>query len=109
VGSGGANFPSAMPEKASIDINHVARLARLHLSDEEKRVYTAQLARVLDYFALLDQIDVTGVEPAAHAAPVYNVWREDVPGATMKPSEVVMNAPLVKDGQIVMPRVVAEE
>ncbi|HNX05748.1 MAG TPA: Asp-tRNA(Asn)/Glu-tRNA(Gln) amidotransferase subunit GatC [Opitutales bacterium] len=98
-----------MPDKPSIDIDHVANLARIHLSDEEKRVYSAQLGRVLDYFALLDQIDVAGVEPAAHAAPVYNVWREDVPGATMKPADVVMNAPALKDGQIVMPRVVSEE
>lgn len=98
-----------MPEKPSIDIDHVADLARIALSDEEKRVYSAQLGRVLDYFALLDQIDVSGVEPAAHAAPVYNVWREDVPGPTMPKEDVVLNAPAKKDGQIVLPRVVSEE
>jgi aspartyl-tRNA(Asn)/glutamyl-tRNA(Gln) amidotransferase subunit C len=98
-----------MPSNTSIDIDHVAKLARIHLGDEEKRTYVSQLGKVLEHFARLDELDVSGVEPTAHAAPVYNVWREDVPGPVMTPAEVVMNAPAVRDGQIVMPRVVSEE
>jgi aspartyl-tRNA(Asn)/glutamyl-tRNA(Gln) amidotransferase subunit C len=98
-----------MPDKPSIDIDHVAKLARIHLTDEEKRTYVDQLGKVLEHFARLDELDVSNVEPTAHAAPVYNVWREDVPGATFTPAEAVMNAPQLKDGQVVMPRVVAEE
>ena len=98
-----------MPEKPSINIDHVANLARIHLSDEEKRVYVAQLGKVLDHFARLDELDVSNVEPTAHAAPVYNVWREDVPGPTMSPADAVMNAPVKRDGHVVMPRVVSEE
>ena len=98
-----------MPDKPSIDIDHVANLARIHLTDEEKKTYASQLGKVLDYFARLDEIDVSGVEPTAHAAPVYNVWREDIPGPTLPPSEAVRNAPMARDGQVVMPRVVSEE
>ena len=98
-----------MPQKPNIDIDHVADLARIHLTDEEKRTYVAQLGKVLDHFARLDELDVSNVEPTAHAAPVYNVWREDVPGRTMTPAEAVMNAPVVKDGHVVMPRVVSAE
>jgi len=97
-----------MPEKPTIDIDHVADLARIHLSDEEKRIYLSQLGKVLEYFKRLDELDVSAVEPTAHAAPVYNVWREDVPGPVMTPAEAVMNAPVKRDGQVVMPRVVAE-
>lgn len=98
-----------MPEKTSIDIDHVAKLARIYLTDEEKRLYSAQLGKVLDHFARLDELDVSNVEPTAHAAPVYNVWREDVPGPVMNPADVVRNAPQTKNGQVVMPRVVSEE
>ncbi|MFA5256911.1 MAG: Asp-tRNA(Asn)/Glu-tRNA(Gln) amidotransferase subunit GatC [Opitutales bacterium] len=97
-----------MPEKPTIDIDHVADLARIHLSDEEKRIYLSQLGKVLEYFERLDELDVSNVEPTAHAAPVYNVWREDVPGPTMSPSAAVMNAPAKREGQVVMPRVVSE-
>jgi aspartyl-tRNA(Asn)/glutamyl-tRNA(Gln) amidotransferase subunit C len=96
-----------MPEKPTIDIDHVADLARLHLTDEEKRVYLAQLGKVLDHFARLDELDVSNVEPTAHAAPVFNVWREDVPGPCMTPEECVLNAPAKREGCVVMPRVVA--
>jgi aspartyl-tRNA(Asn)/glutamyl-tRNA(Gln) amidotransferase subunit C len=98
-----------MPEKNTIDIDHVANLARIHLTDEEKALYSSQLGKVLDHFARLDELDVSNVEPTAHAAPVYNVWREDIPGPTMTPAEAVMNAPQTKNGQVVMPRVVSEE
>ncbi len=97
-----------MPDKPAIDIDHVANLARIELSPEEKRVYLAQLGKVLDYFARLDELDVSNVEPSAHAAPVYNVWREDVPAPTMDTADVVMNAPQKRNGQVLMPRVVSE-
>jgi aspartyl-tRNA(Asn)/glutamyl-tRNA(Gln) amidotransferase subunit C len=100
---------SNMSDKPSIDIDHVANLARIHLTDEEKKTYVSQLGKVLDHFARLDELDVSNVEPTAHAAPVYNVWREDIPGPTLTPAEAVMNAPQLRNGQVVMPRVVSEE
>jgi len=62
----------------SKDVEHVAKLARLALTPDEKRLYTDQLSRILEYFGQLNKVDTTGVEPMSHALPVVNVMREDV-------------------------------
>ncbi|WP_082408432.1 Asp-tRNA(Asn)/Glu-tRNA(Gln) amidotransferase subunit GatC [Verrucomicrobium spinosum] len=62
-----------------IDIQHTAKLARLKLTDQEAVKYEAQLAKVLDYMETLEGHDLSGVELTAHATPIYDVWREDVP------------------------------
>ncbi len=59
------------------DVEHVAKLARLALSEEEKRLYTEQLGRILDLFGQLNEVDTEGVEPMSHPIPVVNVLRED--------------------------------
>lgn len=59
------------------DVEHVAKLARLSLSDDEKRLYTEQLAKIIGYFDELNAIDTTGVEPMSHALSITNVMRED--------------------------------
>jgi len=62
----------------TIDIvEHVAKLARLNLSEEEKRVYTDQLSKIIGYFDELKAVDTTDIEPMSHALPVTNVMRED--------------------------------
>ena len=97
-----------MPERSPINIDYVADLARLHLTEEEKATYSAQLGNILEHFAHLDRLDVGDVEPTAHAAPVFNVWREDKPGPVLSVEAVLANAPARRDGQFLMPRVVAE-
>lgn len=62
----------------SKDVEHVAKLARLALTEDEKRLYTNQLSRIIEYFGQLAKVDTTGVEPMSHALPVVNVLREDV-------------------------------
>ncbi len=62
----------------SKDVEHVAKLARLALTEDEKRLYTNQLSRILEYFAQLNAVNTDGVEPMSHALPVVNVLREDV-------------------------------
>ncbi|MBS1956067.1 MAG: Asp-tRNA(Asn)/Glu-tRNA(Gln) amidotransferase subunit GatC [Cyanobacteria bacterium SZAS-4] len=59
------------------DVEHVAKLARLRLSADEKKLYTEQLGKIIDFFAELNAIDTTGVEPMSHALSVTNVMRED--------------------------------
>jgi len=59
------------------DVEHVARLARLHLSDEELELYTRQLGDILGYVEQLNEADVAGVKPLAHGAHGGNVFRED--------------------------------
>lgn len=92
-----------------MDIDYVARLARLALTDEEKKAYGAQLGDILAYFEKLAAVDVEGVEPTAHAFPLHNVWEEDEPRAGFTPEEALLNAPAARDNQVVVPKVVDGE
>lgn len=95
-------------EKANIDIEYVAKLARIELTEEEKAMYSRQLGQILGYFERLSEIDVSGVEPSAHARAVYNVMRDDAEGPAMPVSEALMNAPKARDNQISVPKVVED-
>jgi len=96
-----------MSEQAHIDIDYVANLARLDLSDAEKQKLGSQLNDILGYFEKLNSVDVEGVEPMAHAHPVTNVWREgDQAGPTYTPEQVTRMAPESRENQVVVPKVV---
>jgi aspartyl-tRNA(Asn)/glutamyl-tRNA(Gln) amidotransferase subunit C len=96
-----------MSEKPHIDIDYVANLARIELSDAEKAKLGSQLDDILGYFEKLNAVDVDGVEPMAHAHPVFNVWREgDTPGETYDPKVLMKMAPDSRDNQVVVPKVV---
>lgn len=95
-----------MPDRPELDIDHLATLARLELTQEEKVRFAAQLADVVGHFRQLAQVDVTGVEPTAHAQPVENVWDEDIPRAGLSVEDALRNAPARRDGQFSVPRVV---
>jgi aspartyl-tRNA(Asn)/glutamyl-tRNA(Gln) amidotransferase subunit C len=77
------------------DVEHVARLARLSLTEEEKDKYTAQLGSILGYIEKLGQLNTDNVAPTSHPLEMSNVWREDVlrpvPGAT--PQKLLEQAP----------------
>ncbi len=90
-----------------IDIDYVANLARLDMSDEQKAKLGSQLDDILGYFDKLNAVDVEGVEPMAHAHRVFNVWREgDEPGETYAPEVLTSRAPEQRDNQVVVPKVV---
>ena len=90
-----------------MDIDYVANLARLELSDDEKAKLGGQLDDILGYFEKLNAVDVDGVEPMAHARPVYNVWREgDEAGETYSPEVLTKMAPEQRENQVVVPKVV---
>ena len=89
-----------------LNIEYVANLARLALSDDEKRRFAQQLGDILHYVDKLNQVDVTGVEPMAHAAPVFNVWEADVARPGLPVAEALRNAPAQRDHMIVVPKVV---
>jgi aspartyl-tRNA(Asn)/glutamyl-tRNA(Gln) amidotransferase subunit C len=95
-----------MATKNDLDIDHLARLARLALTPEEKERFSAQLGDILAYVEHLKEVDVAGVEPSAHAYAVYNVWREDVPGEALPVEKALLNAPAQRDNMIVVPKVV---
>jgi aspartyl-tRNA(Asn)/glutamyl-tRNA(Gln) amidotransferase subunit C len=77
------------------DVEHVARLARLALSEEEKDRYTAQLEGILSYIEKLNTLDTTHVPPTTHVLPLSNVWREDAVDANRlcRPDAILKGAP----------------
>ena len=96
-----------MSENSDIDIDYVAKLARLDLDAAERSALKNELGGILDHFEKLNTVDVTGVEPMAHAHSVLNVWREgDHAEATLSAEEVCQFAPAAREGQVVVPKVV---
>ena len=92
--------------KVEIDINDVAHLARLALTPEEQQKFGAQLGHVLDYIEKLKEVDVSGVEPTAHAFPLVNVTRPDVIRPSISNEEALRNAPAQANGLFIVPKIV---
>ena len=90
----------------NLDVRDVARLARIELTDEEATTFQAQLGRVLEYVEQLGTLDLSGVEPTAHANPVFNVIREDVAQLGLKRDAVLANAPHSANNLIVVTKVI---
>ncbi|HEY6112446.1 MAG TPA: Asp-tRNA(Asn)/Glu-tRNA(Gln) amidotransferase subunit GatC [Chthoniobacterales bacterium] len=82
-----------MAEKSELDVGYVAKLARLNLTGEETQLFQKQLGDVLKYAAKLAAVDVSHVEAAAHAVPIFNVFREDEPRDWFTADEALSNAP----------------
>jgi aspartyl-tRNA(Asn)/glutamyl-tRNA(Gln) amidotransferase subunit C len=82
-----------MGEKSELDVGYVARLARLNLTEEETQLFQKQLGEVLKYAAKLAAVDVSDIEAAAHAVPIFNVFREDEPRDWFTADEALSNAP----------------
>lgn len=95
-----------MPKPDDLKLDHVANLARIHLTAEEKARFATQLGDVLAYVAQLNEVDVSGVEPTAHAFPVVNVWAGDIPEPCLSVEEALRNAPEKRDNMFVVPKVV---
>jgi aspartyl-tRNA(Asn)/glutamyl-tRNA(Gln) amidotransferase subunit C len=104
---GGFADASRMPQ-AHIDVRYVANLARLALSDEEVVTFQAQLDAILGHFETISALDVNGIEPTAHPAPVFGRMRPDEPHPCLSPDAVLQNAPDQAQGQIRVPKVVAD-
>jgi aspartyl-tRNA(Asn)/glutamyl-tRNA(Gln) amidotransferase subunit C len=89
-------------------VRHVARLAALRLADEEVAALRADLDAVLDYVALLDQVDTEGVEPTAHVIPFETPLRPDEPAAPLDPEEILSAAPAREGTAFAVPKVLEE-
>ena len=87
------------------DVEHVARLARLSLSAQEKEIFTQQLGRIIEHFNELQNVDTTGVEPLAHALPIVNVTRDDIVVAPLGANMLLSSAPDVENGYFRVPRI----
>jgi aspartyl-tRNA(Asn)/glutamyl-tRNA(Gln) amidotransferase subunit C len=95
-----------MSTNPDLNLDYVANLARLALSEAEKTRFADQLGDILHYVEKLKQVDVTGVEPMAHASPVFNVWEADVARPGLPVEAALRNAPAQRQNLIVVPKVV---
>ncbi len=89
-----------------LDVAYVAKLARLNLSEEETQLFQTQLQQVLTYADKLREVDLSGVEAAAHAVPMFNVFRDDAPRDWFSAEEALSNAPRQANGLFIVPKVV---
>ncbi len=89
-----------------IDVKYVAHLARLALSPEEEQKIGAQLGNVLRYIEKLKEVDVSGVEPTAHAFPLVNVTRPDEVRPSLSHEEALRNAPAQANGLFIVPKII---
>lgn len=88
------------------EVEHVARLARLELSEKEKDQLTDQLSNILTYVEKLNELDTRGVEPTAHVLDISNVMRDDVPGVSLPQDMALANAPEKAAGHFKVPKII---
>jgi aspartyl-tRNA(Asn)/glutamyl-tRNA(Gln) amidotransferase subunit C len=91
------------------DVEHVARLARLALTDEELDRYQRQLSQILEEAGKVARLPTEGVPPMSHAVPRLNVWRPDQVGPCLTQEEALSTAPEVEQGRFKVPRIIEEE
>ncbi|PIS31325.1 Asp-tRNA(Asn)/Glu-tRNA(Gln) amidotransferase GatCAB subunit C [Candidatus Saganbacteria bacterium CG08_land_8_20_14_0_20_45_16] len=87
------------------DVEHVAKLARLGLTEEEKELFTTQLSSILDYAKNLNKLDTKNVPPTSHAIPMKNVLREDQVIPCTNTQDIVANGPEIEDNMFKVPRI----
>jgi aspartyl-tRNA(Asn)/glutamyl-tRNA(Gln) amidotransferase subunit C len=93
-------------DRAAVD--HVARLARLDMSDEERERMRVELSNILEHADAIQELDLDGVEPTAHALPLRNVMRPDEPKPSLPREEALANAPRSEDDRFLVPRIVED-
>jgi len=86
-------------------VEHVARLARLSLTEEEVELYTKQLSKILDYIDQLSEVNTNGVEPMTQPIPMVNVMREDIVKKQFERNELLKNAPQEEYGFFRVPKI----
>ena len=89
-----------------MEIDHVALLARLELTDEEKKLFSKQVGSIIEYVDKLNELDIGDVEPTAHVLPIKNVFREDELRDSLPREEALQNAPRKSDGFYRVPKII---
>ena len=92
-----------------IDVDHVARLARLALGDEERERFTRQLGLILEHAEKVREVAAEDVPPTSHPVPRSNVYRPDEPRPTLPHEEALAGAPEVEAARFKVPRIVEQE
>ncbi|MDR0418285.1 MAG: Asp-tRNA(Asn)/Glu-tRNA(Gln) amidotransferase subunit GatC [Puniceicoccales bacterium] len=89
-----------------INIDHIAMLCRIAISDEERRTLPKQIDTMLAHIQQLEEVDIRDVKPTLHTLEISNVLRSDKPGENFSVETALMNAPEQKNNQITVPRIV---
>jgi aspartyl-tRNA(Asn)/glutamyl-tRNA(Gln) amidotransferase subunit C len=97
---------TTMARASDLDVAYVARLARINLTEAEANAFQKQLDEVLKYVEKLRQADVRQIQEAAHALPIFNVFREDVQRDWFTAEQALSNAPRRANGLFIVPKVV---
>src|SRR3954464_14052763 len=100
---------SPPPALTRADVAHLARLARLALSDEELDHFAGQLEVILTSVARVGEVAADDIPPTSHSVPLTNVLRDDVVEPTLSPEEALSGAPQAEDGRFRVPRILDEE
>jgi aspartyl-tRNA(Asn)/glutamyl-tRNA(Gln) amidotransferase subunit C len=87
------------------EVEHVAKLARLHFDEEELARLQPELEQIIGYVEQLSELDLSGLEPTSHAVPLKNVLRPDEPWCGLTHEEAMSNGPAVEGGAFVVPRI----
>ena len=90
-------------------VRHVAKLARLDLTDTEVATFSTQLNAILDYVQKLNKLDTTGIEPLSHCLPVHNVFREDEIKESLDHESALANAPDRDEQFFKVPKILDDE
>jgi len=90
-------------------VEHIAELAKLGLTEEEKEKFREQLSAILEYARKLQELDTEAIPPTATVLPLHNVMRPDEPGPSFPREDVLANAPQVEDGYIKVQAVLEQE
>src|SRR5918995_4186867 len=93
-------------DRAAVD--HVARLARLDLSGEERDRMQVELGAILDHAEKIQALDLDGIEPTSHAIPLRNVMRPDEVMPSLSQGDALANAPVTEDGRLRVPKIIEE-
>ncbi len=91
---------------SDFDVKYVAHLARIALTPEEEEKFGAQLTHILGYIEKLNQLDLSQIEPTAHAVPMVNVFRPDETRPSLSNEEALRNAPARANGLFMAPKIV---
>lgn len=92
-----------------MDLSRIAKLARLNLSEEELQTYAPQLSGILEYVAVLDEVDIDDVAEMPHAVDLQNVFREDVQADSLDRDDALSNAPKTDGQYFQVPRILEQK
>lgn len=98
-----------MPNISRAEVAHLAKLARLAVTEEELDTFAGQLDQILDSVAKVGEVADVDIPPTSHAVPLTNVFREDVIRPGLSQQQALSGAPAAEDGRFRVPRILGEE